>query len=78
LAFTAIANALADWKVKKEASLHVGGDNLEQAQEEEEENIYAVPPELDVRRQCIGNLYLIPCHVACSSAKNVQHFLSVS
>jgi hypothetical protein len=48
----AIAKALADWKAKKEASLHGGAEDMGQPQEEveeEEENIYAVAPEPDVR-----------------------------
>lgn len=64
LTFAAIANALADWKAKKEASLH-GGEDLGQAQEEEEENIYAVPPELDVRGRYIGYFVfdILPCEM---------------
>jgi predicted ATP-grasp superfamily ATP-dependent carboligase len=49
LNFTAIINAVADWKLKKEASLHGGAEGSGQPQEEEEENIYAVAPEPDVR-----------------------------
>jgi hypothetical protein len=50
LTFTAVANAVVDWKVKKEASLHGGAEDQGQPQEEEEEeNIYAVAPEPDVR-----------------------------
>jgi hypothetical protein len=44
---------LADWKAKKEASLHEGAEDTgqpqEEVEEEEEENIYAVAPEPDVR-----------------------------
>jgi hypothetical protein len=63
LTFTAIANALAEWKTKKEASLH-GGEDLGQPQEEEEEeeeNIYAVAPEPDVRECCIFDI--LPCRI---------------
>jgi len=50
--FAAIAKALADWKAKKEASLRGEAEDMGQPQEEveeEEENIYAVAPEPDVR-----------------------------
>lgn len=55
---------MADWKAKKEASLHAVGEDLGQAQEEEEEeNIYAVPPEMDVRGHCTDNFVfdILPC-----------------
>jgi hypothetical protein len=69
--FTAIANALADWKLKKEASLHAGGEDLGEAQEEEEENIYAVPPELDVRGDCIG--YFVFVTLPCGMQQSEEH-----
>jgi hypothetical protein len=62
LTFTAIENAVAEWKMKKEASLHGGAEDSGQPQEEEEENIYAVVPEPEVRERCICVLTtMLPC-----------------
>jgi len=63
--FAAIAKVLADWKAKKEASLHGEAEDMGQSQEEveeeeeEEENIYAVAPEPDVRKQTVSDIYAV-------------------
>ena len=68
LLFAAITKALADWKAKKEASLHGEAEGMgqpqEEVEEEEEENIYAVAPEPDVRTQTVSNIYAVALALA--------------
>jgi hypothetical protein len=44
---------VAEWKMKKEASLHGGAEDSGQPEEEEEDNIYIEVPEPEVRERCI-------------------------
>jgi hypothetical protein len=52
---------VADWKLKKEASVHGGAEASGQPEEEEEEeeNIYAVAPEPDVREHYMSGILCV-------------------